>query len=115
MNICLLSCFLALATSEPPIKDTLKEDKPPNKGQAKCTIVYTLNPLKEDNLPTKDKLMVGPKCVLIRGGSTVVASYLKRPCIIDATLLPHKIQIHTQSKYNPGRILVISTCWPYYS
>ena len=45
-------------TVKPPIKDTLKEDKPPNKGQAKNTHVYTLyrkSPLKEDNLSTKDK------------------------------------------------------------
>ena len=43
---------------KPPIKDTPKEDKPPNKGQAKRTHVYTLyrkSPLKEDNLSTKDK------------------------------------------------------------
>ena len=43
---------------KPPIKDTPKEDKPPNKGQAKSTLVYTLyrkSPLKEDNLSTKDK------------------------------------------------------------
>ena len=36
-----------------------KEDKPPNKGQAESTLVYTLykkkSPLKEDNLSTKDK------------------------------------------------------------
>ena len=50
------------------IKDTLKEDKPPNKGQVKSTLVYTLyrkSPLKEDNLSTKDK-MAGPKGVLIK-------------------------------------------------
>ena len=37
---------------KPPIKDTLKEDKPPNKGQAESTLVYTLyrkSPPKEDN------------------------------------------------------------------
>ena len=50
-------------TVKPPIKDTLKEDKPPNKGQAKRTNMYTLyrkSPLKEDNLSTKDK-MAGPE------------------------------------------------------
>ena len=46
--------------------DTLKEDKPPNKGQAKSTLVYILHrksPLKEDNLSTKDK-MAGPEGVV---------------------------------------------------
>ena len=50
------------------IKDTPKEDKPPNKGQAESTLVYTLyrkSPLKEDNLSTKDK-KAGPKSVLIK-------------------------------------------------
>ena len=39
---------------KPPIKDTPKEDKPPNKGQAESTLVYTLyrkSPLKEDKPP----------------------------------------------------------------
>ncbi len=31
-----------LATVKPPIKDTPREDKPPNKGQTKSTLVYTL-------------------------------------------------------------------------
>ena len=44
---------------KPPIKDTPKEDKPPNKGQAERK-----SPLKEDNLSTKDK-MAGPECILI--------------------------------------------------
>ena len=47
---------------KPPIKDTLKEDKPPNKGQAESTLVYALyrkSPLKEDNLSAEDK-MAGP-------------------------------------------------------
>ena len=51
----------------PLVKDTLKEDKPPNKRQAKSTLVYTLYrimPLKEDNLSAKDK-MAGPEGVLI--------------------------------------------------
>ena len=30
------------ATVKPPIKDTPKEDKPPNKGQAESASVYTL-------------------------------------------------------------------------
>ena len=53
---------------KPPIKDTPKEDKPPNKGQAKSILVYTLyrkSPLKEDNLSTKDKT-AGPESVLIK-------------------------------------------------
>ena len=43
-------------TVKPRTKDTLKEDKPPNKGQSESTHVYTLyrkSPLKEDNLSTK--------------------------------------------------------------
>ena len=46
-----------VSTVRPPIKDTLKEDKPPNKGQAESTLVYTLyriSPLKEDNISAKD-------------------------------------------------------------
>ena len=38
---------------KPLIKDTPKEDKPPNRGQAETTLVYTFYrkpPLKEDNL-----------------------------------------------------------------
>ena len=53
---------------KPPIKDTPKEDKSPNKGQAESTRVYTLygnSPLKEDNLSTKDK-MAGPEGVLFK-------------------------------------------------
>ena len=54
-------------TVKPPIKDTPKVDKPPNKGQAESTLVYTLyrkSPLKEDKFSTKDKT-AGPKGVLI--------------------------------------------------
>ena len=46
-------CAKILVTA---IKDTPKEDQPPNKGQARSTRVYTLyrkSPLKEDNLSTK--------------------------------------------------------------
>ena len=53
---------------KPPIEETPKEDKPPNKGQAESTLVYTLyekSPLKEDNLSTKDKT-AGPEGVLIK-------------------------------------------------
>ena len=41
-----------------PIKDTPKENNPPNKGQAESTRVYILYrkfPLKENNLSIKDK------------------------------------------------------------
>ena len=51
---------------KPLIKDTPKEDKPPDKGQAESTLVYSLykkSPLKEDSLSTKDK-MAGPEGVL---------------------------------------------------
>ena len=56
------------STVKPPIKDTPKEDKSLNKGQAESTLVYTLyikSPLKEDNLSTKDKTP-GPESVLIK-------------------------------------------------
>ena len=52
---------------------TPKQDKPPNKGQAKSSLVYTLyrkSPLKEDNLSTEDKT-AGPEVSLLRG-STVL-------------------------------------------
>ena len=59
---------MAITVNPPIIKDTAKEDKPPNKGQAESTHVYTLyrkSPLKEDNLSTKDKT-AGPRSVLIK-------------------------------------------------
>ena len=62
--------IISLTTVKPLIilvKDTLKEDKPPNKGQGESTLVHALyrkSPLKEDNLSTKDK-MAGPESVLI--------------------------------------------------
>ena len=49
---------------KPLIKDTPKEDKPPNKGQAESTL-YRKSRLKEDNLSTEDK-MAGPEGVLIK-------------------------------------------------
>ena len=53
------------------IKDTPKENKPPNKGQAESARVYTLyrkSPLKEDNLSTKDiQNSWFPKVSLLRG------------------------------------------------
>ena len=53
-------------TAKRPIKDTPKEDKSPNKGQAESThSLYRKSPLKEDNLFTKDK-MAGPESVLIK-------------------------------------------------
>ena len=58
-----------LDSTKSPIKDTPKEDKPPNKGQAESTHVYTVytfhrkSPLKEDHLSTKDKT-TGPEGVL---------------------------------------------------
>ena len=59
--VCCCCCFVHTYnwyTVKPPVKDTPKEDKPPNKGQAESTLVYTLyrkSPLKEDSLFTKDK------------------------------------------------------------
>ena len=63
-------------TVKPLIKDTPKEDKPPNKGQAESTHVYTLYrklPLKEDNFSTEDKI-AGPEGV--------------NPLLIGSTVLP---------------------------
>ncbi len=54
--------WISMYTVKVLIKDTPKEDKPPNKGQ---NVVYTLNaklPSKEDNLSTKDNRL-GPKRV----------------------------------------------------
>ena len=66
---------------KPPIKDTPKEGKPPNRGQAKSTLAYTLyrkSPLEEDNLSTKDKT-AGPEIVLIkRFHCIIVAERAKR-------------------------------------
>ena len=45
-----LHAYIYIYTVKPPIKDTPKEDKPPNKGQAESTLVYTYTPQKEDSL-----------------------------------------------------------------
>ena len=42
--------IILIPTVEPLIKDTPKEDKPPNKRQAENTLVYILSLLKEDRL-----------------------------------------------------------------
>ena len=56
---------LFVTTVKPPIKDTPKEDKLPNKGQALVYTLYRKSPLKEDNLElsTKDNT-AGPEGVL---------------------------------------------------
>ena len=67
-NIFMIYGMFCAHTVKPLIKDTLKEDKTPNKGQAGSTLVYILyrkSPLKEDNLSTKDKV-AGPEGVLIK-------------------------------------------------
>ena len=78
-------------TVKSPIKDTLKEDKPPNKGQAESTHVYTLyrkSPLKEDNVSTKDKT-AGPKGVLItRFHCTFVSSGIMNLVFIHSIFNP---------------------------
>ena len=69
---------------KPLIKDTLKEDKPPNKGQAESTRVYTLyrkSPLKEDNLATKDKT-AGPESVLHKRFHCIVATVAFEHCVL---------------------------------
>ena len=59
-----------LSTVKPPIKDTPKEDKPPNKGQAESTLVYTLYKKNHLNLSTNDKT-AGPEGVLIKSFTAV--------------------------------------------
>ena len=49
-------------TVRPPIEDTPKEDKPPNKGQAKSTPVYTLY----RKSPLKLHKTAGPESVLVK-------------------------------------------------
>ena len=74
---------------KPLIKDTPKEDKPPNKGQAESTLVYTLyrkSLLKEDNLSTKDKT-VGPKGVLIKRFHCTSTFSLTSPGLINCRLV----------------------------
>ena len=78
-----LAPLAELSTVKPLIKDTPKEDKPPNKGQAKSTHVYTLyreSPLKEDNLSTKDKMKDkingwSRRCPLLRGSNVHILYY----------------------------------------
>ena len=75
-------------TVKPLIKDTPKEDKPPNNGQAESTLVYTLyrkSPLKEDNLSTKDKT-AGPEIVLFKRFHCTTVLTSQRTyilCIVD--------------------------------
>ena len=51
-------------TVKPLIKDTPKEDKPPNKGQAESTLVYTLYSERTTSLQRTKRLV--PKGVLIK-------------------------------------------------
>ena len=58
----------------PPIKDTLKEDKPLNKGQSKK---YTLiQPPKEDNLFSKGQEDGFQVCPLFGGCTTMFCLFL---------------------------------------
>ena len=63
MCACIIYVCTCMYTVKPPIKDTLKEDKPPNKGQAESTLVYRKSPLREDNLATRDKTACPKKCL----------------------------------------------------
>ena len=83
MTFCLLSVYsVSITTVKPLIRDTPKDDKPPNKGQAESTHVYTLyrkSPLKEDNLSTKDW---SQKMSLLRSSTVPVTS--KQLFVIDS-------------------------------
>ena len=85
-------------TMKPPIRDTPKEDKPPNKRQAESTHVYTLyrkSPLKQDNFSTKDK-MAGPKSVLIMRFHCIPISALANCPLFDSPT--HKKAIYGVSQ-----------------
>ena len=70
-------------TVKPPIKDTPKEDKSPNKGQAESTL-YRKSPLKEDNLSTKDKT-AGLKSVLIKRFHCIFDGDIKIQRLVQTT------------------------------
>ena len=56
-------------TVKSPIKDTLEEDNPPNKGQAESTRVYTLyrkSPLKKSTTSLQRTKRLVPKVSLLR-------------------------------------------------
>ena len=61
---------------KPPIKGTLKEDKPPNKGQALVYTLYRKSPLKEDKPPNRGQALV---YTLNRGQALVYTLYRKSP------------------------------------
>ena len=68
-------------TVKPLIKDTPKEDKPPNKGQAKSTHVYTLyrkSPLKEDNLSLQRTKWLVPKVFFIKRFHCSLVCFISR-------------------------------------
>ena len=67
------------STVEPPIKDTLKEDKPPYKGWCKCTLEYTLYiTTSERGQPLNGQNGWSQTCPLFRGstGITLVFTYI---------------------------------------
>ncbi len=63
-------------TVKPPIKDTPKEDKPPNKGQTKSTLdIYTLYKItSERGQPLYKGQNAGSQVCPLFGGSTVLKS-----------------------------------------
>ena len=74
-----MECELLVRTIivKSPIKDTPKEDKPPNKGQAESTLVYTITSERVQPL-CKGQEQLAPKVSLLRGSTvfscpTVVA------------------------------------------
>ena len=74
--------------SETSDKGHSEEDKPPNKGQAKSTLAYTLKrntPLKEDNLSTKDKT-AGPDIVLIKRFHCIIKFLIVRKLFVSRRL-----------------------------
>ena len=74
-------------TVKPQIKDTPKEDRPPNKGQTESTLAYTLygkSPLKEDNLSTKRTKRLIPKVSLL--SSTIFTCLFVQEVILTSLL-----------------------------
>ena len=73
-----LHVYASLSTVELPIKDTPKEDRPPNKGQAESILLYThsiLNHLRKRTTSLQRTKQLVPKVSLLRD-STVIYEVL---------------------------------------
>ena len=69
-------------TVKPPIKDSLKEDKPPNKGQVKSILLYT------HFMEQRTKRLV-PKVSLLRGSTVKARVHNTRERVFN---LQHSLQ-----------------------